>query len=203
MIEDVHENLVEASLNRIYQKTKKYSVGAVTAFRGDLTKAQNKDRNKKVLAYLINKNYSVIKVKGSYIENFKSENEKEVGEESFFVANYEIEGSDDGQLEKDLVKLGRLYDQDSVLSIPHGKAGYLIGTSKREDAFPGFLKTVVVGKPVFGDAKGQFFSRVKGRKFAFESSNEVGKPMTYNGKWALTLIAKDVAEEIRKNEDKT
>ena len=58
-----------------------------------------------------------------------------------------------------------------------------------------------MGKPVFGDAKGEFFSRVKGRKFAFESANEVGKPMTYNGKWALTLLAKNVAEEIRENED--
>ena len=196
------DNLAEASLNRIYQKTKNHSVGAVTAFRGDKTKAENKANNKKVMAYLINKNYSVIKVKGSYIENFGSATQKEVGEESLFVANYQIEGDDGGQLENDLIKLGRLYDQDSILSVPFQKKGYLYGTSKRDDSFPDYNQKVVVGKPVFGDSKGEFFSRVKGRKFAFESSNEVEKPMTYNGKWALTLLAKKVAEEIIKNEDR-
>jgi hypothetical protein len=193
--------LVEASLNRIYQKTKNHAVGAVTAFRGDKTKAENKANNKKVLAYLMNAGYSVIKVKGSYLENYGSETQKEVGEESFFVANYKIDGDDGGQLERDLIKLGRLYDQDSILSVPFEKKGYLYGTSKRDDAFPDYSQKVVVGKPVFGDAKGEFFSRVKGRKFAFESYEEASKPMTYNGKWALALIAKDVAEELRKNED--
>ena len=175
--------LVEASLNRIYQKTKNHAVGAVTAFRGDKTKAENKSNNKKVLAYLMNAGYSVIKVKGSYLENFGSDTQKEVGEESFFVANYKVDGDDSGQL------------------VPFEKKGYLYGTSKRDDAFPDYSQKVVVGKPVFGDAKGEFFSRVKGRKFAFESSNEVDKPMTYNGKWALALIAKDVAEELIKHED--
>tara|TARA_R110000822_G_scaffold52235_7_gene135337 strand:+ start:5286 stop:5873 length:588 start_codon:yes stop_codon:yes gene_type:complete len=193
--------LVEASLNRIYQKTKNHAVGAVTAFRGDKTKAENKSNNKKVLAYLMNAGYSVIKVKGSYLENYGSETQKEVGEESFFVANYKIEGDDDGQLERDLIKLGRLYDQDSILSVPFEKKGYLYGTSKRDDAFPDYGQKVVVGKPVFGDAKGEFFSRVKGRKFAFESYEEASKPMTYNGKWAISLYAKEIREELKKLED--
>ena len=195
------ETLIEASLNRIYQKTKNHAVGAVTAFRGDKTKAENKANNKKVLAYLMNAGYSVIKVKGSYLENYGSETQKEVGEESFFVANYKIEGDDDGQLERDLIKLGRLYDQDSILSVPFEKKGYLYGTSKRDDAFPDYGQKVVVGKPVFGDAKGEFFSRVKGRKFAFESYEEASKPMTYNGKWAISLYAKEIREELKKLED--
>ena len=195
------ENLTEASLNRIYQKTKNHAVGAVTAFRGDKTKAENKANNKKVLAYLMNAGYSVIKVKGSYLENYGSETQKEVGEESFFVANYKIDGDDGGQLERDLIKLGRLYDQDSILSVPFEKKGYLYGTSKRDDAFPDYSQKVVVGKPVFGDAKGEFFSRVKGRKFAFESYEEASKPMTYNGKWAISLYAKEIREELKKLED--
>jgi len=193
--------LVEASLNRIYQKTKNHAVGAVTSHRGDRSKAENKANNKKVLAYLLNAGYSVIKVKGSYWENFQKPTQREVGEESFFVANHKIEGDDGGQLERDLIKLGRLYDQDSILSVPFEQKGYLYGTSKREDAFPDYNQKVVVGKPVFGDAKGEFFSRVKGRKFAFESYEEVSKPMTYNGKWALSLIAKEIREELEKIED--
>ena len=195
------ETLIEASLNRIYQKTKNHAVGAVTAFRGDKTKAENKSNNKKVLAYLMNAGYSVIKVKGSYLENFGSETQKEVGEESFFVANHKIEGDDDGQLERDLIKLGRLYDQDSILSVPFEKKGYLYGTSKRDDAFPDYSQKVVVGKPVFGDAKGEFFSRVKGRKFAFESANEVDIPNTRHGKWAMSLYAVEVKDAINKLEE--
>ena len=195
------ETLIEASLNRIYQKTKNHAVGAVTAFRGDKTKAENKANNKKVLAYLMNAGYSVIKVKGSYWENFQKPTQREVGEESFFVANYKIEGDDGGQLENDLIKLGRLYDQDSILSVPFGEKGYLYGTSKRDDGFPDYNQKVVVGKPVFGDAKGEFFSRVKGRKFAFESANEVDIPNTRHGKWAMSLYAVEVKDAINKLEE--
>ena len=193
--------LAEASLNRIYQKTKKHAVGAVTAFRGEFTKAQNKERNKKVLAYLLDKGYSVIKVKGSYIENYGKDDEREVGEESFFVANHEVEGDDKGQLEKDLAKLGRLYDQDSILSIPHGKKGYLLGTSKRSNAFPDYGQKFAVGKPVFGDAKGEFFSRVRGRKFAFESYEVVERPDNRHGKWAMSLMAVEVQNGINNLEE--
>lgn len=195
------EQLVEASLNRIYQKTKKHAVGAVTAERGGKTKAENKANNKKVLAYLLNKGYSVIKVKGSYLENYQSDDEREVGEESFFVANHEVEGDDKGQLEKDLIKLGRLYDQDSILSVPFGKKGYLYGTSKRSNAFPDYDQKHVVGKPVFGDAKGEFFSRIRGRKFAFESYEIVEEPDTRHGKWAMSLLAVEVQNGINNLEE--
>lgn len=194
-------NLVEASLNRIYEKTKNYAVGAVTAYRGDKGKQLNKADNKKLLAYLLTRGYSVIKVKGSYWENFQTPTQREVGEESFFVANHNVEGDDGGQLEKDLIKLGRLYDQDSILSVQYNQPGVLIGTSKREDAFPDYNQKHVVGKPIFGDAKGQFFSRVRGRKFAFESANDAERPMTYNGKWAMALFAKEVKEKIDEIED--
>lgn len=193
--------LVEASLNRIYQKTQKHAVGAVTAERGGKTKAENKANNKKVLAYLLNKGYSVIKVKGSYLENYQSDDEREVGEESFFVANHEVEGDDGGQLEKDLIKLGRLYDQDSILSVPFGKKGYLYGTSKRSNAFPDYDQKHVVGKPVFGDAKGEFFSRIRGRKFAFESYEIVEEPDTRHGKWAMSLMAVEVQNGINHLEE--
>jgi hypothetical protein len=195
------EQLVEASLNRIYQKTKKHAVGAVTAERGGKSKAENKANNKKVLAYLLNKGYSVIKVKGSYLENYQSDDEREVGEESFFVANHEVEGDDKGQLEKDLIKLGRLYDQDSILSVPFGKKGYLYGTSKRSNAFPDYDQKHVVGKPVFGDAKGEFFSRIRGRKFAFESYEIVEEPDTRHGKWAMSLLAVEVQNGINNLEE--
>jgi hypothetical protein len=184
--------LSESSLSRLYQKVKDYDAGAITAFRGSFTKAENKDRNKKLLAFLLFHDYSVTKVKGSYIENYGSENEKEVGEESFFVVDH----NKTGKLKKDLEDLGHLYDQDSILWVESGKPGILIGTSKREDSFPGYKKTLVVGKPNFGTAAGAFFSRVGGRKFSFESVEDAQKPDTINGLRALKIITEELLNNI-------
>ncbi len=189
------EIMTESSLSRIKDKVSKYSCGAITAFRGEFTKAQNKARNKELLAALKAKKYSITKVKGSYIENFGSESQKEVGEETWFVCNEMVEGDDKGKLESDLKQLGKKYDQDSILSIRNGKAS-LIGTSKRDNAFPSFGETVAVGTGKFGKKSGEFFSRVKGREFAFESI----EPDTINGKWGMKIIGdkvwKDIENEI-------
>lgn len=188
-MENFREFLNEASLSRIWQKTKDYDTGAITAFRDEKTRKENLADNKKVLAYLLDKGYSVIKVKGSYIENFGSKDAKEKGEESFFVADTEKSG----KLKDDLIKLGRKYDQDSILWVEKDKPGVLIGTSKRSNSYPGYDKVVVVGKPKFGEAKGQFFSRVRGRQFAFE---EMTVPPTRNGKWAMSLMAQEVEKSL-------
>lgn len=179
IMEAIAQKLDESSLSRLWSKTQKHSCGTITSFRGSKTKAQNRATNKEMLTYLMGKGYSVTKIKGSYIENFGSENEKEVGEESFFVCNQKIDGDDGGQLGKDLVALGRKYDQDSVLIIPFGgKGAYLYGTSKRDDAYPSYNKKETVGKGKFGKASGQFLSRIRGREFAFE---EVEPMQTING----------------------
>lgn len=186
----------EASLTNIYKKTKDFSTGAITAFRKEFTRAENQDRNRKLLAYLLDSGYSVVKVKGSYIEDYGSDTEREVGEESFFVANHRIQGDDNGQLEGILIKLGQLYDQDSILSVRHNRPGVLIGTSDRENAYPGLGKQVTVGKPTFGDAQGEFFSRVKGRQFSFESAEDVTKPSGFMGNWALKAVSKEVKQDL-------
>jgi hypothetical protein len=181
----------ESSLSRIKSKVDDYSCGAITAFRNEFTKAENKTRNKELLAALKVKGYSVTKVKGSYIENFGSEDAKEVGEETWFVCNEKVEGDDKGQLEKDLKKLGEKYDQDSILSIRNGKAN-LIGTSHRDNAFPSFGQSVAVGSGKYGKKSGEFFSRVKGREFAFEEV-EVTSIM---GKWGMKIVGETIWKEI-------
>lgn len=202
----ITQQLDESSLSRIYDKTKKYACGAITAFRGENSRAENRNLNKQLLSVLLNKGFSVTKVKGSYIENFNTDSAREVGEESFFVCNYKVEGDDGGELERELVRLGRLYDQDSILSIPFGKAGELIGTSQRSNSFPDYGKRFRVGMPKFGKAMGEFFSRVNGRQFAFESIEEIELPGTINGKWAMKKMAREaemmIAEKVNKFREK-
>jgi len=186
--------LSESSLSRLWSKTQNHVCGTITSYRGDKTKAQNQKTNKEMLRYLLGKGYSVTKIKGSYIENFASENQKEVGEASFFVCNDKVDGDDKGQLQKDLVALGRKYDQDSVLIIPYGgKGAFLYGTSKREDAYPEYNKKEIVGQGKFGKASGKFLSRIKGREFAFE---EVEPPQTINGIRGQQIFVEKMSKDM-------
>jgi len=189
--------LIESSLSRLQAGIANHPAGAITAFRGEFTRAENKARNKKLLAVLLTKGFSVTSVKGSYIENFKSDSAKEVGEESLFVIDRNTEG-DGGELERVLIGLGRLYDQDSILSVRKG-VGTLIGTSKRDNSYPGLGVRQVVGPAKFGIAKGEFFSRVKGRQFAFESIEsvaDVNPPDTINGLRSMKIVAEEVINEV-------
>lgn len=184
----------EAGLSRIWDAVQNHSTGAVTGFRKSDTRSENMRKNKEILAYLKTRGYSVITVKGSYIENFESPNATEVGEQSFFVVNRKVQGDDGGELRSDLIRLGKKYDQDSVLIVPvGGKAAFLFGTSKREDSFPGYGQKSVVGNAKFGKAAGEFFSRIRGRQFAFE---EVQMPDTRNGLWAMKKLAEEVARTL-------
>lgn len=178
--------LWESSLARIHQHLQNHAAGIITAYRGENTRAQNKARNKALLARLQDKGYHVTSLKGAYIEHFGNPEAREVGEHSFFVVNHAIKGPDGGGLETDLKNLGHEFDQDSVLSIPHGEHGHLVGTSARENAFPGLNKTMKVGK-YYGGMASQFMSRVNGRPFYF---SEEAMPGTNFGRWGLSKAAK-------------
>jgi hypothetical protein len=186
LLEQELKALEESSLSRLQSKVSAFESGAITAFRGERDLATNKANNRKLKAYLMQRGYSVTAVKGSYIENFGSENQREVSEPSFFVSDHQGIGN----LEQTLTALGRMFDQDSVLIVPKGgKDAYLIGTSQRPDAWPSYGKREIVGSSKFGKVAGQFLSRVKNREFAFES---VKFPDTINGKRGWHMLAESV-----------
>lgn len=211
-----YELLKESSLSRIWRKTQKHSCGTITAFRGDLPYEENVRNNKKLVAYLQDKGYSVTGIQGTYIENFRSDEQKEedrirrsrgeeveveperhVNERSYFVCNEKVEGDDGGELKNDLIKLGELFDQDSVMIIPFGgKNAYLYGTSKREESYPGYGEAEVVGSGKYGKAAGQFLSKIKSREFAFE---DIQVPQTINGKRGYQILLKEIKTELEKS----
>ena len=162
--------LVESGLSRVWKQTREHDYGTITAFRSaedcnkgkPYTKADNMKRNKSLVSKLQSLRYGITKIKGSYIENYGSQNEKEVGENSFIV----IDLQDKGSLKRDLLKLGEEFEQDSIIFGNAGKAGVLFGTNKCPDGYPGFGKKVKQGGAIFGE-KGEFMSRVKGRPFIF------------------------------------
>ncbi len=193
------EKLNEKSLSRVYSHMKDHDTGTLTAFRyakdcgdGDVyTKAQNKGRNKQLLAKLMSKGYSVTSVQGKYIENFGTKDAREVGENVFLV----VDIKDKGTLKTDLLKFGEEFDQDSILFIPKGgKTGSLIGTNHCPNGYPGYGKSVSLKNPVFG-AKGEFMTKVGGRPFILkEEFEQVHPPGDYHGMWAMSIVAKKDVE---------
>ena len=187
----------ESSLSRVYRHILKYDSGVITAFRnsrncgeGEIyTKNENLQRNKILTAKLMRKGYSLTRVNGEYIENYGSNNEKIVGETSYIV----IDINDIGNLRKDLVKLGKMFEQDSILFIEKGgKNGYLIGTNKCEDGYPGYNVVKELKHPLFGKS-GEFQTRVNGRPFIMKQKDikEFKGPQNVMGKWAMKLLAEE------------
>jgi len=167
--------LTESGLSRVWKQTKEHDFGTITAFRSAkdcnkgeaYTKADNMKRNKSLVSKLQSLRYGITKIKGSYIENYGSQNEKEVGENSFIV----IDLQDKGTLKKDLLKLGEEFEQDSIIFGKAGKAGTLVGSNKCPDGYPGYRKEAKQGGAIFGKT-GEFMSRVKGRPFIFTEEVE-------------------------------
>lgn len=186
--------LNESGLHRIWSKTQNSTCGTITAFRGDQPYEVNKQNNKKILAYLLNKGYSVTKIQGTYIENYKKPEERHVSEQSFFVENSMVEGDDNGQLKNDLARLAETYNQDSILMIPvGGENAYLYGTSKNEDMTPAYHQSLVVGDGKYGKHASEFISKIKGREFAFES---VKLPQTINGLRGNSILLKQIEKDM-------
>lgn len=188
----------ESSLSRIWKSIEDHDAGAITGFRGDNTRKKNKENNRDIKIYLRSKGYSVTSVDGSYIEQFGTTSAKEVSEPSFVV----VDKNDTGLLHQDLIILGQMYDQDSVLLIPKGgENAFLHGTSKRADSFPGFGINRRVGSGKYGKVSGEFFSRIRGREFAFE---EVNLPDTINGIRGWKIFEREMEEKLnnfRKNRE--
>jgi hypothetical protein len=108
----------------------------------------------------------VTKIDGTYIENFKSDNEIEVKEESYLVVNIK----DKKNFKQKLIELGSEFEQDSVTYQNKDGVYYLISTNECEEGYPGVGKIgveVKLGKPIFGK-DGEFHSKVNGRPFVFE-----------------------------------
>ena len=193
----IRDHLNESSLSRVWKRMQKHDSGTITAFRNEYTKGQNKARNRTLLAKLMMKNYSVTKVKGTYIENFKTPEAKEVGENVFLV----IDIKDKGDLKSFLVKLGEEFEQDSILFVLKGGGnGLLIGTNNSK--FPGYHNKISLKNPIFGE-DGEFFTRVNGRPFMLkEESDDVIYPNSIMGKWSMSAMSKSDWKEFY-NHNKT
>ena len=187
--------LQESSLSRLWRHNEKHDCGAMTAFRtaadcgeGEkYTNADNKKRNKSLLAKIKSKGYGATTLKGKYPEGGK-----EAKEISYFIVDLE----DDGNLEKDMKKWGEEFEQDSILYVPKGaiqnkSKAHLIGTNHCKNSFLDYHKTDIFNKGKMGYDSPIYTSYVNGRPFIFEEIGDtILNPGNGMGWWALNISAK-------------
>jgi len=153
-----------ASLGRIYKHSKERNIGALTAFRGEYSLKENRERNEELKAMIRKAGYGFIKVKGRYIENEGTDKEKVVDEESFIVIG---DKTDDGnkQLDSFLKGAAKKFKQDSVLLKKHdSEEAFLVfyhGPAKGTAFSVGRWRPTNIG-PYFSTLK-------KGKSFEFMS----------------------------------
>jgi len=180
----------EASMVRLYQHTVERNIGIISASRGRYTKSENLDRSRKLESDIRASGFGFYRLEGHYIEGYKTDKAKDVKERCYLVIGEKM--ADNGNLKGILKKLGSKYNQDSILYKPYNdKKAYLIGTQATDEEgnsvdFPGLGREVSVGE--FKPMKvGEFYSRMKGKPFVFES---YGVPKTWVEMYAEYLRTK-------------
>jgi len=202
MIKAGRYDINEASLGRIYQHVvsnpKMKNWGVVTASRGELTPAENKQRNKELENDLRKMGYGFVHVDGMWQECRKPDTEYKdcpddmkvpTEEKSLFIPNIS---------QQHIQALGKKYQQDSVLFADEktkekGEATFI--DSKSGEAFN-------IGKFAPGKVA-QGYSKMKGGKvFTFEPEAEPKKSEPKKDDMKLkSLLPKGILDKMVKNPD--
>jgi len=165
--------LNEFNFARLFQHLENRNVGILTAFRSRYTLKENRARNKQLETKIRAAGFGYTRAQGHYIEGFETASAIDAHEEVFIVIG--DPGDDSGKLKGFLKTWGKQFNQDSVLYKEFGnESTILIGTQSHDEDgnsvnFPGLNKEVTVGS-WHPNKMGQFYTKMKGRKFVFESN---------------------------------
>lgn len=180
VIDKSNTNLNESSINRMLQWLKDCDCAFISAFRNELkdvrdmeatyrgpdknwevgkhfTHEENRQKNKLMVAKLLQLGYGVTKVKGVYPEGMTDE----TSEESYLVVN---RNNDENFLDN-LLSISEYYNQDSIYYKEKGKTkGYLIGTN--DSGFPEYHQKGEDSEMKTGTAS-NYMSRMGNKAFSF------------------------------------
>ena len=158
-------SIQETSLTRVMSKSEKGGMAILSGQRGDKSKSENKERSARTERRIRGAGLpGPTKVSGRYTENPGTPDEKKVGEKSHVITPGK---KGKRKFKKAIEKLGKKYDQDSVLiQRKGGGSATLKGTSKT--SWPGKGKNVGVGKMKPGRT-GEFDTKVKNKTFTYEN----------------------------------
>ena len=185
-----------SSLSRVYEHTKKRNIAAISASRSEYSPEENKKRTKELREDIRKAGFGFIKIKGRFIENQGTENEKPVDEDVCLIIG---DDSDLGKrrLKKMVQALGTKYEQESILYKPFDSDDAELIETVGENK--GQITNIGVWHP---NKVGQYFSVMKhGNTFVFSPKEKKQRPAferrrlkkTAEGNWFYELT--DDAQE--------
>ena len=161
------EDIQESSLSRIQSKSQKKGVAAISADRGNLSRKENQARSQQLQKDIRSKfGRGPTKVKGSYLENPDSKDERKVKEKSYVIDRGKMGKR---KFKKEVKKLGKKYGQDSVLTQTK-KTGTLSATRKGglKDSQGKNIKRAKAGKFRPGKSSPEGDTQIKKKTFTYE-----------------------------------
>ena len=164
-MEEALEDLEESSMSRIASKSQKGGLAHISSNRGNLSKKENDSRNKQLAKDIRGAGLpGPTKVTGSYVENDGTEGGRKVKEKSFAVSSGKMGKR---KFKKAVSKLGKKYDQDSVLvqQKPGGQAKLKATNKGGKQDLKGWDGKVGTMKP---GGKGEFQTTVKNKSYTHE-----------------------------------
>ena len=156
------EDIQESSLSRIQSKSKKSGIAALSADRGNLSRKDNQARSQQLQKDIRGKfGRGPTKVKGSYLENPGSKDERKVKEKSYVVDRGKMGKR---KFKKEVKKLGAKYGQDSVITQTKGGGDATLKRT-RKGGLP--KKNIKLGKmkPQGKNPEGE--TQVKGKTYTY------------------------------------
>ena len=155
------QDIQESSLSRIQSKSKG-GVAAISADRAKLSRKENQARSQQLQKDIRGRfGRGPTKLKGSYLENPGSKDERKVKEKSFAIDRGKMGKR---KFKKEVKKLGRKYGQDSVLTQTK-KTATLHAT--RKGGLGPKTKGIGVGKFRAQKKNPEGQSQIKGKIFSY------------------------------------
>jgi len=207
-----NNKLNESGLSRIWTHMKEHDCGIISAERYSptcgngkpYTNKENLQRTRSLASKLHDKRYDITSIKGSYIENFESDDAKEVDETVFLV----VDVNNSGKLFDDLKQLGEQFEQDSIMFIPkYGSQdnvkSILFGTNRCPNGYPGYGISKTYTQRLLG-GYGQFFTKVKNRPFVFKEDLQLEHytiPQGFFGRYGCNATANTKWQDIQLSEE--
>lgn len=147
-----------AGLSRIVQHMRERPFGVVSAFRNEYSRKENLERTKEMQAMVRKAGYGYIRMEGGWIED----GDKEVVENSIFII---------GDPDQDILEFGGFVND---VGIAFQQEAVIVGDMQAVNlVYPnGNTEQIGTVDKIETTSVGQYFSKIKGKKFAFAESIE-------------------------------
>lgn len=184
----------DAGINRLYSHISNPNevVIFISVDRGESSPSENSRKRRDFKKVMSMYRFGYFKIKGGYVENPGTPDETEVEDEASFAVFAPVE-KEDAMLFL-MLELGRITNQDSIMFVKGGKAYWISCPKQKLDSLLSDDDNIFQQMEDRGDVTplgkfslkdvDRFFSKIKGRKFSFSSTQVESVALTsYQRSW--------------------